>query len=122
MRSRGAKLAVGEPIGVIMLYDPQYTKDQCTMQRPPDAKRQLKNATVVAVCRRLIQAATEKAVSVKWVKVKGHSGDEGNDAADKRANWGQNGGASQEQEIGQMMAFLRDHGGHPDPDDGLDMT
>ena len=54
MRSRGAKLAVGEPIGVIMLYDSQYTKDQCTMQRPPDAKRQLKNATVVAVCRRLI--------------------------------------------------------------------
>ena len=54
--------------------------------------------------------------------MKGHSGDEGNDAADKRANWGQNGGASQEQEIGQMMAFLRDHGRHPDPDDGLDMT
>jgi ribonuclease HI len=93
-----------------MLYDSQYTKDQCTMRRPPDAKRQLKNATVVAVCRRLIQAATEKSISIKWVKVKGHSGDEGNDAADKRANWAQDGGTKREQEIDQMMMFLRSQG------------
>ena len=33
----------------------------------------------------------------KWVKVKGHSGDEGNDVADQRANWAQNGGAQNEQ-------------------------
>eukprot|EP01046_Picozoa_sp_COSAG06_P074551 COSAG06_NODE_22854_length_710_cov_1.527005_2_plen_109_part_01 len=66
------------------------------MRRPPGSPRQLRNATAVAVCRRLIQAATDREIDIKWVKVKGHSGDEGNDAADQRANWAQNGGARNE--------------------------
>ena len=108
--TRGVRLAASEPLGVIMVYDSQYTKDQCTMKRPPDSARQLKNATVVAVCRRLIQAATERTVHIKWVKVKGHSGDEGNDAADRRANWAQAGGSKNEQDIDMMMDYLRNHG------------
>ena len=47
---------------------------------------------------------------IKWVKVKGHSGDEGNDAADRRANWAQAGGSKNEQDIDMMMDYLRNHG------------
>ena len=107
---RGVGLAAHEPLGMIMVYDSQYTKDQCTMRRPPDGARQLKNATVVAVCRRLIQAAVERTIDIKWVKVKGHSDDAGNDAADLRANWAQSGGTKNEQDIDMMMSHLRDHG------------
>ena len=107
---RGVGLAPHEPLGVIMVYDSQYTKDQCTMRRPPDSAWQLKNAIVVAVCRTLIQAAVERTISIKWVKVKGHSDDAGNDAADLRANWAQNGGTKNEQDIDMMMSHLRDHG------------
>ena len=107
---RGIRLAPHEPLGIIMVYDSQYTKDQCTMRKPPDSPRQLRNATVVAVCRRLVQAAVERTIDIKWVKVKGHSDDAGNDAADRRANWAQDGGVKNEQDIDAMMTYLRDHG------------
>ena len=47
---------------------------------------------------------------VQWVKVKGHSDHEGNDAADTRANWAQNGGAKNETDINNLMAYIRQHG------------
>ncbi len=67
-----------------------------------------KNATVVAVCRRLIREAEEMRTELHWVKVKGHSGDEGNDAADTRANWAQNGGSKNEQDVHEAMTNLAD--------------
>ena len=72
--------------------------------------RRVKNATVIAVCRRLMQAAMDRQVTLHWVKVKGHSGHAGNDAADQRANWAQNGGARNESNINDLMAYIRQHG------------
>ena len=93
-----------------MVYDSQYTKDQCTAPTPPGRARHVKNATTIAVCRRLIQAATDRRAAVRWVKVKGHSGHEGNDAADTRANWAQNGGSKGESTINNVMAYIRQQG------------
>ena len=44
---------------------------------------------------------------VRWVKVKGHSNEEGNDMADKLADYAQKGGAQNEQDIAMMMARLQ---------------
>ena len=93
-----------------MVYDSQYTCDQCTAPRPPGHARHVKNATVIAVCRRMLQAVTDRQIVTRWVKVKGHSEHEGNDAADKRATWAQNGGAKNESNINDIMAYLRQQG------------
>ena len=93
-----------------MVYDSQYTKDQCTAPAPPGRARQVKNATTIAVCRRLIQAATDRQTAIHWVKVKGHSGHDGNDAADTRAGWAQNGGTKDESNINNIMAYIRQQG------------
>ena len=65
------------------------------------------NATVVKVCRRLVQATAERRFEIRWVKVKGHSGDEGNNAADVAAGWAQNGGTKGEKDIEGLMQRLR---------------
>ena len=52
----GLQLQQSGEVGVIMVYDSQYTKDQCTAPRPPGHARHVKNVTVIAVCRRLVQA------------------------------------------------------------------
>ena len=103
---QGVQLRVAEKVGVVMVYDSQYTKDQCTAPRPPGRARRVKNATAIAVCRRLIQAAMDRMVLLRWVKVKGHSDHAGNDAADTRANWAQNGGAKNETDISSLMAYM----------------
>ncbi len=51
--------------------------------------------------------AADKWVLVQWVKVKGHSNEEGNDMADKLADYAQKGGAQNEQDIAMMMAGLQ---------------
>ena len=106
----GLQLQQSDEIGVIMVYDSQYTKDQCTAPRPPGHARHVKNATVIAVCRRLVQAVTDRNVVTRWVKVKGHSGHDGNNAADDRATWAQNGGSKNESNINNVMAYLRQQG------------
>ena len=45
-----------------------------------------------------------------WVKVKGHSKEEGNDAADTLAGYAQNGGEKNVQDIAMMMDLLRSDG------------
>ena len=110
MAPHGLQLRPSDEVGVVMVYDSQYTKDQCTAPRPPGHARHARNATVIAVCRRLIQAVTDRNVIMHWVKVKGHSGHEGNNAADDRATWAQNGGSSNESNISNIMAYLRQQG------------
>ena len=110
MIPNGLQLRAGDENGVVMVYDSQYTCDQCTAPRPPGHARRVKNATVIAVCRRMLQAVTDRQVVTRWVKVKGHSGHEGNNAADDRATWAQNGGAKNESNISNIMAYLRQQG------------
>ena len=100
-------LRVADMLGVIMVYDSQYTKDACTA--PPHVPKPVKNRTAIVVCQRTLQAAADKRVLVqcKWVKVKGHSNEEGNDMADKLADYAQKGGAQNEQDIAMMMAGLQ---------------
>lgn len=76
----------------------------------PGHARHVKNATVIAVCRRLVQAVTDRRGVMWWVKVKGHSGHEGNNAADDRATRAQNGGSKNESNISSVMAYLRQKG------------
>jgi len=92
---------VGEAVGLIMVYDSQYTKDHCTA--PTHVPAPATNATVVKVCRRLVQATAERRFEIRWVKVKGHSGDEGNNAADVAAK-----------DIEGLMQRLRMDGGTDD--------
>jgi ribonuclease HI len=96
---------VANMLGVIMVYDSQYTKDACTA--PPHVPKPVKNRTAIVVCQRTLQAAADKRVLVRWVKVKGHSNEEGNDMADKLADYAQKGGAQNEQDIAMMMAGLQ---------------
>ena len=62
------------------------------------------------VCRRLIKAARDRRVQISWVKVKGHSKEEGNEAADTLAGYAQKGGAKNVQDVAMMMDLLRNDG------------
>jgi hypothetical protein len=52
------RITAGEAVGLIMVYDSQYTKDHCTA--PTHVPAPTTNATVVKVCRRLVQATAER--------------------------------------------------------------
>ena len=56
---------------------------------------------------------TAPRVQISWVKVKGHSKEEGNEAADTLAGDEQNGGAKNVQDGAMMMDRLRNDGGEP---------
>ena len=56
------------------------------------------------------KAVVDRHTVIHWVKVKGHSEHAGNDAADRRATWAQNGGAKGEQNIARAMEHLRVQG------------
>eukprot|EP01046_Picozoa_sp_COSAG06_P032145 COSAG06_NODE_3190_length_5707_cov_57.591655_6_plen_207_part_00 len=97
-------LRVADMLGVVMVYDSQYTKDACTA--PAHVPTPVKNRTAIVVCQRMLRAAADKRVLVRWVKVKGHSNEEGNDMADKLAD-AQKGGAQNEQDIAMIMDGLK---------------
>ena len=58
---------------------------------------------ITEVARRLVHEAKVANMWIKWIKVKGHSGDVGNDAADKCATWGLNGVAAHVKPIMKVM-------------------
>eukprot|EP01047_Picozoa_sp_COSAG01_P058411 COSAG01_NODE_6881_length_3454_cov_10.233979_2_plen_156_part_00 len=66
------------------------------------------NQTAVEVGRRLVHEARSSRMRVHWVKVKGHSAHEGNDAADLCATWAINGGWSNIQPITAVMEAIKD--------------
>ena len=73
-----------------MVYDSECARvnsDASVTDPLPDS-----NTTVVRMIRRLIAEMPSYHIRVHWVKVRGHSNEHGNDAADKAATWGQNGG------------------------------
>ena len=62
------------------------------------------NRTVVAVARQMIKAAKLQGIRVRWVKVRGHSGDRGNDKADEAATIGmKNGTRLREAHVAQAI-------------------
>ena len=65
-----------------------------------------KNTTMVRMVRRLTQEATKEGIQMHWVKVRGHSKNVGNDAADTAATWGQNGGSKNVENLQECMEWL----------------
>ena len=61
---------------------------------------------MVRMVRRLMQEAAAEGIQVHWVKVRGHSGNDGNDSADKVATWGQNGGSKNVENLRECMEWL----------------
>ena len=91
---------------VIMVYDSECarTNSDATVTDPlPDA-----NTTVVRMIRRLIAEMPNYRIRVHWVKVRGHSDHKGNDAADKAATWGQNGGSKNVENMMECMEWLKE--------------
>ena len=87
---------------VILVYDSQYVRDMCDVAdaHPLPAT----NRTVVAVARQMIRAAKQQGIRVRWVKVRGHSGDRGNDKADEAATIGmKNGTRLREAHVAQAL-------------------
>ena len=70
----------------------------------------MKNATVIAVCRRWMHAVADRRTHIKRVKVKGHSEHAGNEVVDTRATSAQNGGAKGKQDIESIMGYIRENG------------
>ena len=67
-----------------------------------------KNRTAIVVCRRMLQAVADKRTQVQWVKVKGHSHEEGNDAADRLAGYAQAGQTKNEQDMSRCCGAVSD--------------
>eukprot|EP01046_Picozoa_sp_COSAG06_P043625 COSAG06_NODE_5745_length_3295_cov_2.365770_4_plen_127_part_01 len=75
----------------------------------PDAGKE-QNSHIIVVCQRMLRAVADKRVLVQWVRVKGHSNEEGNDMADKLAGYAQKGGAKNEHDDIAMIMDDRGHG------------
>ena len=54
----------------------------------------------------MLCVSADKWVLVQWAKVKGHSNEEGDDMADKLADYAQQGGAQNGQDIAMIMTGL----------------
>ncbi len=65
-----------------------------------------RNTTVVRMIRRLIAEVSKYHIRIHWVKVRGHSNQEGNDKADKAATWGQRGGRKNVENMVECMEWL----------------
>ena len=61
----------------------------------------------IKLCRRLLTAAREHGIRVHWIKVKGHGGDKGNDAADTTATWAQAGGYQNVQDVKRAVKCMK---------------
>ena len=89
-----------------MVYDSKCARVNCDAKVTdpvPDS-----NTTVVKMIRRLIAEMTKYHIRIHWVKVRGHSNEEGNDKADKAATWGQNGGSKNVEDMQECMAWLEE--------------
>ena len=87
------------------MYDSQYIKDMCT--KPAYAPPPQKNRSVITLVRQLLNDAEDMGIKIHWIKVRGHSGDRGNDQADEAATMGLKGyrhGAS------DIAKYLRERG------------
>ena len=58
----------------------------------------------------MLQAAAERRTQVTWVKVKGHSGEHGNNMADSCAGFAQQGKVLNEQDIALMLDYIKEYG------------
>eukprot|EP01043_Picozoa_sp_COSAG02_P073012 COSAG02_NODE_14013_length_1321_cov_41.096563_1_plen_127_part_00 len=87
-----------------MVYDSEYTHQNAMASIHEDLPE--KNTTMVRMVRRLTQEATKEGIQMHWVKVRGHSKNVGNDAADKAATWGQNGGSKNVENLQECMEWL----------------
>ena len=87
---------------VILVYDSQYVRDMCDVADTHPLPTT--NRTVIAVARQMIKAAKLQGIRVRWVKVRGHSGDRGNDKADEAATIGmKNGTRLREAHVAQSL-------------------
>ena len=84
----------------VILYDSSYAANIATGRWKANA-----NEALVAWVRRLLAEVEATSRAVHWVHVKGHSADDGNDAADERVQWGKGQGP---------FARLRNGGGEGD--------
>ena len=60
--------------------------------------------------RLLIEAVSGRRTLVMWVKVKGHSGEKGNNMADSCAGFAQDGKVMNEQDIASMLDYIKEYG------------
>ena len=77
------------------------------LRRPDALKSPPKNRSVITLVRQLLNDAEDMGIKIHWIKVRGHSGDRGNDQADAAATMGLKGyrhGAS------DIAKYLRERG------------
>ena len=101
---RRLNLRSHDRVHVIMVYDSEYAHHNATASIHEDLPE--KNTTMVRMVRRLMKEAATEGIQMHWVKVRGHSRNVGNDAADKAATWGQNGGSKNVENLQECMEWL----------------
>ena len=89
---------------VIMVYDSTCARVNSEAKETDPLPH--RNTTVVKMIRRLITEVSKYRIRIHWVKVRGHSNQDGNDKADKAATWGQNGGSKNVENMVECMEWL----------------